>query len=298
MYVLMCPCILHPGLRARGITRESDLHAFEKAIERCRAFGLDIVPLPCPETLYLGKDRGPGTFLERLNTEEFSELLDQLEEEARDIMRARGPPLCCIGVNSSPACGVDTMYYGDDGSGPSRRMKRGVFLERFPDVPAIDVQVFSRYRIYLAGPLFSAAERRFNIWLTALLTDHFFSVYLPQEAGDDTCHRDPDAQKDIFTMHCEALASTDIVVAVIDGADADSGTSWEMGFAFARGIPVVAFRTDFRRAGMHEHVILMLEQSSCVVHEEENLLKALHSPFHLASSRVNPGSPGSRGCQE
>ncbi len=279
MYVLMCPCILHPELRARGITRGTDLQAFGKAIERCRMFEIEIVPLPCPETLYLGSDRDPGTFLDRLNTTEFSRLIDQLEEEVRKVITTRGRPLCCIGVNSSPTCGVDTTYYGADHAGPSRRPGKGVFLDRFPDLPMIDVLAFARYRIYLAAPLFSTAERRFNAWLSEVLADHLFSVYLPQEAGEEGCCRSEEAQREMFSRHCEALSSSDVVVAVIDGADADSGTSWEMGYAYASGTPVISVRTDFRRAGAHEHVNLMLEQSSRVVRNEDELLRALQSPF-------------------
>jgi len=284
MYVLACPCIHDPELRARGITRESDLHAFERALARCRDFGIDVVFLPCPETLFLGRDREPGTFLERLDRKDFFCLLEKLERDVRDIIGTRGPPLCLVGVNSSPTCGVDTTYHGEDGTGPSRRQGRGVFLARFLDIPAIDVVDFSRYRIYLAAPLFSAAERRFNVYLRDLLEEHLFSVFLPQEAGDTGPHRDRGSQKEIFSRCCDEISRSDIVVAVIDGADADSGTSWEMGFAYARGIPVIALRTDFRRAGAHEHVNLMLEQSSRVVTNEEGLLDEIHSPYRLPVS--------------
>ena len=109
----MCPCIRNPDLRARGITTESDLKVFSGAIERCERFGIEIVPLPCPETLYLGPDREPGTYLERLDTPDFVSLLDDLEAEVHQITRARGPPLCIVGVNSSPTCGVDMTYFGN-----------------------------------------------------------------------------------------------------------------------------------------------------------------------------------------
>ena len=99
------------------------------------------------------------------------------------------------------------------------------------------------------------------------------------DVGDDTHHRDRKAHWDIFSRHLAALGDTDIVVAVIDGADADSGTAWEMGYAYAHGIPVIAIRTDFRMAGHHEHVNLMLEQSARVVRSEEDLLEALKSPL-------------------
>ena len=278
MYVLCSPCVLRPDLRAEGITKPSDLGLFKKAVERCNKFGIEMVPLPCPETLYLGPDRKPGTFLERLNTQEFLRLLDKLEREVTDIISRRGPPLCIIGVNSSPTCGVTTTYYGADGDKPPKREGRGVFLSRFPSVPAMDVESFARYRVYLAAPLFSEAERVFNASVADLLRSCFFDVHLPQDTGDDSGTRDVREQERLFSMNRSALDTSDIVVAIIDGADADSGTAWEMGYAFAQGKPVIALRTDFRRVGHHEQVNLMLEQSAKVVGSTEELLRILRSP--------------------
>src|SRR5665647_1974936 len=125
MYVLCSPCILNPALRAEGITKSSDLELFRSAIERCKKFGIDMVPLPCPETLYLGPDRRPGTFLERLNTPEFALLLKELEGQVKQLIQKRGPPLCIIGVNSSPTCGVTSTYYGSSDETYSKRKGRG-----------------------------------------------------------------------------------------------------------------------------------------------------------------------------
>ena len=279
MYVLCSPCVLHPGLRAEGITKPSDLELFANVIERCTKFGIEIVPLPCPESLYLGLDRKPGTFLERLNTPEFSRLMDRLEQEVTGIIRERGPPLCIIGVNSSPTCGVTSTYFGAEGDLPPKRDCRGVFLSRFPAIPAVDVTVFARYRVYLAAPLFSEAERVFNASAARLLSNHLFDVHLPQDAGDDSDMRDTREQERLFNFNKTALEDSDFVVAIIDGADADSGTAWEMGYTFARGKPVIALRTDFRRVGHHEQVNLMLEQSAKVVGSMDEVLEALQSPL-------------------
>jgi nucleoside 2-deoxyribosyltransferase/predicted secreted protein len=278
MYVLCSPCVLNPGLRAEGITKSSDLELFTNVIERCNKFGIEIVPLPCPESLYLGPDRKPGTFLERLNTPEFSRLMDRLEQEVAEIVRERGPPLWIIGVNSSPTCGVTSTYFGAEGDISPKRDGRGVFLSRFPAIPAVDVAVFARYRVYMAAPLFSEAERVFNASAARLLSTHQFDVHLPQEAGDDSDMRDIREQERLFQFNRTALEDSDFVVAIIDGADADSGTAWEMGYAFARGKPVIALRTDFRRVGHHEQVNLMLELSAKVVGNTDELLAALQSP--------------------
>jgi nucleoside 2-deoxyribosyltransferase/predicted secreted protein len=285
MYVLCSPCILNPDLRAEGITNPSDIEAFQRTKERCNEFGIQMVPLPCPETLFLGPARQPGTFLERLDSPAFSRSLDDLETEVKEILRKNGPPLCIIGVNSSPTCGVTTTYFGSRGNEPPKRAGRGVFLSRFPDIAAIDTFTFSRYRVYLAAPLFSAAERSYNTGIASLLRQNCFSVHLPQDAGDDTATRGKQEHERLFQVNLAALADSDIVVAIIDGADADSGTSWEMGYAYARGKKVIALRTDFRQVGIDERVNLMLEQSAGLVSTPEQLLDILSAPAVLKEDR-------------
>lgn len=95
-------------------------------------------------------------------------------------------------------------------------------------------------KIYLAGPLFSAAERRFNHELTRLLRNKGHEVWLPQEFEQRTM-----TAKRIFAQDVEGIDWADVVVANMDGPDPDSGTSWECGYAY-RKKPVILFRTDFR----------------------------------------------------
>lgn len=279
MYVLCSPCILNPALRTQGITKPADLVLFERCIGRCKRFDIEMVPLPCPETLYLGPDRKPGTFLERLNTLEFATLIDELVIKVEDIIVKRGPPLCIIGVNSSPTCGVTSTFYGSVNQQPPKRMGRGVFLARFPKIKAIDVMTFSQYRVYLAAPLFSESERAYNLSIARNLRNNFFDVFLPQETGDDSQTRNKDEQSRIFSENIQALEKSDIIIAIIDGADADSGTAWEMGYAYAQKKQVIALRTDFRRSGMYERVNLMLEESATVVTSTSELLEAIKSPL-------------------
>jgi len=283
MYVLCSPCILNPALRAKGITKPSDLVLFKRATERCEKFNIEMIPLPCPETVYLGPDRKPGTFLERLNTQEFTHLLDVLAEEVQEIIDQRGLPVCIIGVNSSPACGVTRTYFGSEGTDPAKKAARGVFLNRFPSIRALDVATFSQYRIYLAAPLFSEPERAYNLSVARELRNNFFEVYLPQESGDDSDTRNQDEQNRIFSVNLRSLENADKIVAIIDGADADSGTAWEMGYAFAHGKQVIALRTDFRRSGRHEKVNFMLEESATLVSSMENLLDAVKAPAIVKS---------------
>lgn len=60
------------------------------------------------------------------------------------------------------------------------------------------------------------------------------------------------------------LASADAVLAVLDGPDVDSGTAAEVGWAAARGIPVVGLRSDFRLAD-HEAAVVNLQVEDFVL---------------------------------
>jgi len=99
-------------------------------------------------------------------------------------------------------------------------------------------------RIYLAGPLFTTPERDWNAGLAARLAKAGHEVYLPQAhpAAERT-------GRAIFLKDLEGLDGAQAVVAIMDGADPDSGTSWECGYAYARRKPVVLFRSDFRGSG-------------------------------------------------
>ncbi|MBC7086785.1 MAG: nucleoside 2-deoxyribosyltransferase [Methanomethylovorans sp.] len=118
-------------------------------------------------------------------------------------------------------------------------------------------------KIYLAGPLFSQGERAFNMNLRDRLVEKGFSVFLPQEDGcDDTETRLELRQKNIFEKDVKGIDDCDIVVAVLDGgSDVDSGTAWEIGYAYAKGKKLVGLRTDFRTFGPEGIVNLMIEVS-------------------------------------
>ena len=60
------------------------------------------------------------------------------------------------------------------------------------------------------------------------------------------------------------LAAADAVLAVLDGPDADSGTAAEVGWAAARGTPVVGWRSDFRLAD-HEAARVNLQVEDFVI---------------------------------
>lgn len=98
-------------------------------------------------------------------------------------------------------------------------------------------------KIYLAGPLFTTAERAFNARLRDCLSLRGHQVWLPQDHEP----REKTAAA-IFAMDVAGLDWCDVVVANMDGPDPDSGTAWECGYAYAKGKKAFLFRTDLRSA--------------------------------------------------
>jgi len=132
--------------------------------------------------------------------------------------------------------------------------------------------------IYLAGALFSQAEREFNKKLQKMMLNLGFTVFLPQEDADDnSSERENRNHSSIFSNCFSGLEKSDIVVAVLEGTDVDSGTAWELGYAYAVGKPIIGFRSDFRIQTPDERVNLMiqetLEEFAGSVEELEHILE-------------------------
>ena len=116
--------------------------------------------------------------------------------------------------------------------------------------------------IYLAGPLFTLAERRFNEELAGELERicPSLQVFLPQRY-DKEFQNSPDFSQKMFACLMGALDHCNVVVALLDGPDADSGTSFEMGYARGRGKRVIGVRTDFR--GSEDHGLNLMLFNAC-----------------------------------
>lgn len=112
-------------------------------------------------------------------------------------------------------------------------------------------------KIYMAGPLFSTAELAFNRELAALLRGKGHQVFLPQEH-----EQRKDLPKAIFESDVKGLDGAEVVVACLDGPDPDSGTCWELGYAYAKGKRSIVYRTDFRLFEGTDPINLMMTESA------------------------------------
>ena len=115
-------------------------------------------------------------------------------------------------------------------------------------------------KIYLAGPLFSAAEQ---LWLRETkgeiegLARHLnreVEVIWPYEliSEEELRAAGGQAKFEVFSRCLSHLKGADMLLALLDGSQVDDGTAWEIGYFYAirpEGSPIIGIRTDFRNAG-------------------------------------------------
>jgi hypothetical protein len=152
-------------------------------------------------------------------------------------------------------------------------------------------------RVYLGGPMFVAAEVRYNLWLADELRRSGFEVYSPNESEpiNDKTRTDITARK-IYDADIEALEWSNVYICQVSE---DSGTNWEAGYMDAlnkrvdasRYLGVLGLATDIRlqqppvpsRSGIdnqafyvNSFVVGGMQSSLGVVYSEDDLIAALH----------------------
>lgn len=92
--------------------------------------------------------------------------------------------------------------------------------------------------VYLAAPWFSHAQKERHDAVLKILDQKFTDVRSPFRIFVCPPDAPPEVRSKTFEGNLKEIRDADLVVAITD--DKDPGTLWEMGYAFARGVPVVA----------------------------------------------------------
>jgi nucleoside 2-deoxyribosyltransferase len=105
-------------------------------------------------------------------------------------------------------------------------------------------------KLYFAAPLFTQAEWCWNAEIARSLRNLGYEVSLPQERAESMLNGSEAFEgQTLFSDNVSGICNAAIVVAILDGADPDSGTCWECGYAYALKRPVIGIRTDLRSGG-------------------------------------------------
>jgi nucleoside 2-deoxyribosyltransferase len=128
-------------------------------------------------------------------------------------------------------------------------------------------------KIYTAGPLgFSEAGRIVHERIVKILQDEGYEILDPWTF-------DPESINQVVVMpygserkaawerlnsligkaNQSLMDESDLIFAVLDGVDVDSGTAAEIGYGFAKGKKIIGYRGDFRLSSDNEGSIVNLQ---------------------------------------
>ena len=129
-------------------------------------------------------------------------------------------------------------------------------------------------KIYIAGKIGSKSEREFLEEIDNLCRSLGFETFLP--------HRDvglAKGMKDVKKVFegdiKKGFKNIDLVVAVLDGLHVGAGTAWELGYAYAKGIPAIGIKTDESVENALEYLSAILIGSMPIVSSLNELKWAL-----------------------
>ncbi len=126
-------------------------------------------------------------------------------------------------------------------------------------------------KIYFAASLFTQAERIWNRMLKKALEKEAktkglkIKILFPQDVAEEIMGNEKLSHNEKMDAIYEALhnnlVKTNIVLAILDGPDSDSGTSAEAYAGKIMSKKVIGVRTDFREAGEENGLNLMLAKA-------------------------------------
>ena len=162
-----------------------------------------------------------------------------------------------------------------------------------------------RKRVYISSALgFTEPGWQYYDRLLRRLRDEGFEALDPWtfEDGESTKARQTYAElaggsiplevcSEIGARNTALVDKADAVLAILDGTDVDSGVACEIGYAMAKGKPIVGLRTDRRRSGdsLGIHINLQVlfavlrHESGDYAHSLEQAIESLHIAVRAAA---------------
>lgn len=129
-------------------------------------------------------------------------------------------------------------------------------------------------KVYVAGKLRNDSERE-NLENIAKLCESLgFKTFLPhREVG--LAENFADVPRIFEGDIVEGFSDIDLVVASLDGLHVGAGTAWEIGYAYAKNIPVIGIKTDEPVEEAIEYLSAIIIGSTKIVSSFDDLQKEL-----------------------
>jgi len=129
-------------------------------------------------------------------------------------------------------------------------------------------------KVYVAGKLGTEEEKSLLNEVAELCESFGFETFLPyRDVG--ICSGIGDVERIFEADIKKGFENVDLVVAVLDGLHVGAGTAWELGYAYAKGIPAIGIKTDESAEDGLEYLSAIILGSMKIVSSIEELGKEL-----------------------
>jgi nucleoside 2-deoxyribosyltransferase len=129
-------------------------------------------------------------------------------------------------------------------------------------------------KVYIAGKLCTDEERKELEKISQICEELGFKTFLP--------HRDVGLAKSVKDVNkvfrgdiIEGFKNCKVIIALLDGLHIGAGTSWELGYAYAKNIKAIGLKTDESIEDSLDYLSSILIGSMKIVTSIEELKKEL-----------------------
>lgn len=130
-----------------------------------------------------------------------------------------------------------------------------------------------KHKAYIAGPLCTESERKFVEEIDKLCKKLKIVTFLPHR--DCGLWNKKDDAKKIAKGDLNGFQGCDLVIASLNGFNVGAGTAWEMGYAYAKKIPIIAIKTDRKPEENLEEISAIIFGTTKIVSSFQELEKEI-----------------------
>ncbi len=127
-------------------------------------------------------------------------------------------------------------------------------------------------KVYIAGKLWDKENRKKLEEIDSLCKNMGFETFLPHR--DAGIYKSGDS-KTFFKKDSEIIDKCKLMIAILDWKFVGSGTAWEIGYAYAKNIPVIALVEDLESLQTEDRMCVMVFNSVKIVDSLEELKKEM-----------------------
>ena len=126
-------------------------------------------------------------------------------------------------------------------------------------------------KIYLSGPFYTEKECKYIEFAEKILRYRGCEVFSPREhkIKNSESMKNHIWGKLVFENDVSEIDSADILIAIYDGIYSDTRTAWEIGYAYAKGIPIILICTAF----YSDQSIMPVNAATTILNDIKDLAK-------------------------